>query len=336
MNPSRRSAVLGGVALGALSAVPLGGSRVFAAPPPGRVVRVGMLTSGAPIRWDMVETATAAGLRDAGYIEGKNLELVRRNATYPDQRMQTHTQELVERKVDVIVTSCTWSTMLATKMTGKIPIVMGSIINPVERGFVRSLARPGTNVTGQTGHFPDLAPKMLEYVRVAMPGAKTIGILSNSKNPLHLRSMRNAEEAARALGLKAIDIDLHRFSNREATREVLRESGAQLVLVLPDDDLYFEFLQHVFPVSAELRVPTFFTKRDLVDVGGVFSYGVDSVAIFRRNAFFIDRIVNGLNPAECPVENPTKLEFAVNLKRAAEYGIDVPRAALMRAHYVVK
>ncbi len=336
MNPLRRRAVLGGLGLASLSAAPMGINRAIAAPPPNRPVSIGMLTSGAPIRWDMVETATAAGLRDMGYIEGKNLELIRRNATYPDKRMDAHTQELIDRNVEVIVTSCGWSTTLAAKMTKKIPIVMGSIHDPVGRGYIRSLARPGTNVTGQTGHIRDLGPKMLEYVRIAMPNATVIGVLANPKNPTHARSIDGVHRAAATLRLRTIDIDLHRFSSREATRDVLRESGVQLVMVLPDDDLYFEFLQHIFPVSAELRVPTFFTKRDLVDVGGVFSYGVDSVAIFRRNAYFIDRIVNGLDPSECPVENPTRLEFAINLEKATEFGIDVPRAALMRAEYVVK
>ncbi len=304
--------------------------------PPDRVVRIGMLTSGAPVRWDMVERATEQGLRDLGYVEGKNLVLLKRTATSPDNRMDAYAQELVDKNVDAIVTSCGWSTTAALKVTASIPIVMGSLHDPVGRGFIKSLARPGTNVTGQTGHLPDLAPKMLEYMRIAQPSARVIGVLSNPGNSTHRPRYTEMQPAARAFGLSTIEIDLRRLTTLKATRESFRSLGVQALMVLPDDDLYFEFLGRIFPVSEELRIPTFFTKRDLVDIGGVFSYGADSPHIFRRSAYFVDKILNGANPAELAVEQPTKLEFAINLKKANAMGIEVPRVALMRADWVVR
>lgn len=336
MDTSRRSAIAGIIGFAGLGAVPGLAQRVLAAPPPDRIIRVGMLTSGAPVRWNMVESATAAGLRDLGYIEGKNLELIRRSATYPDPRMDAYARELIDGGVDVIVTSCGWSTRVASQMTTRIPIVIGSIVSPVERGFIRSLSRPGTNLTGQTGHIPQLAPKMLEYLRIALPGATTIGALGNPKNPTHATSFQSLEAAGKQANLKVIHVDLYRLSTAQGMRVLVRDLGVHALIVQPDDDLFFEMLEQIFLAAAELRVPTFFTKRDLVDVGGVFSYGADSVDIFRRNAWFIDRIVNGASPAEMPVEHPTKLEFAINLKKAHELGIEIPRAALMRAHYVVR
>ncbi len=181
---------------------------------------------------------------------------------------------------------------------------------------------------------------MLEYMRIAQPSASVIGVLSNPGNSTHRPRYTAMQTVARALGLSMIEIDLHRLATNEATRETFRSLGVQALMVLPevlpDDDLYFEYLGRIFPVSEELRIPTIFTKRDLVDIGGVFSYGADSPHIFRRSAYFVDKILNGANPAELAVEQPTKLEFAINLKKANAMGIEVPRAALMRADWVVR
>lgn len=334
MATTRREFVLGGVALSAAPSLLLG-SRAIAATS-NRVVRIGMLTSGAPVRWEMIETATAAGLREKGYKEGENLSLIRRAATYPDKRMDAHARELVASKVDVIVTSCGWSTKVATESTRTIPIVMGSVTNAVERGFVKSLARSGNNVTGSTGHVPKLGPKMLEFMRIAQPSATLIGVLSNPQNPLHSAGFRDVETAARDFNFNVVDIDLHRLASREPTANVLKGLGVHALMVQPDDDLYFEFLEHIFGVAETMRVATFFTKRDLVDMGGLFSYGANSVDIFKRCAVYVDRILKGTNPTDLPIEHPTKLEFAINLKKAQALGIEVPRAALLRADYLVR
>jgi putative tryptophan/tyrosine transport system substrate-binding protein len=276
------------------------------------------------------------GLRDLGYIEGKNTVLTMRRATWPDPRMETFARELADSNVDIIITSCGWSTGSALKATKTIPIIMGAMHDPIGRGFIKSLARPGTNVTGSTGYIPDLGPKMMEYIRIAVPHAKVIGMLSNLSNPTHAGRSTQIQAAARAMDMSMVEIELQRTSTQESLTAALRSHGVQAMMVMPDDDFYYEYLDRIFPISEAMRLPTFFTKGDLVDLGATFAYGVDPETIFRRSAYYVDKVLNGADPAELPVEQPTKLEFAINVKKASAMGFEIPRAALMRADYLMK
>ena len=316
-------------------ALVLGGQS--AAAPPDRMITVGLLSSGPPQRWAMIEAALAEGLAAQGYVEGKNLVLLRRNATFPDHRMAQHVEELLGRNVDAIVTTRTWSTGIATRATRTTPIIMGAATDPVGSGFVKSLAQPGTNVTGSTGQVPDLAPKMLDTLRAGLPDARIIGVLRNTSNAIHDARMRELEAVGRALDLSLVQLDLRRFQSEKAAQEVLRETRVQALLVLPDDDLFWEFLGRFGPAAESMKIPTFFPKRDLVEwAGGLMSYGPHSVEVFRRSAVYVDKIVNGAKPHELPVEQPTQLELALNLKRAQAYGITFPRSLLMRADATVR
>jgi putative ABC transport system substrate-binding protein len=326
---SRRRFTL--IALGAALA-----PRFVTAAPPDRVVRIGKLTSGEPPRWAMINDAIEDGLRELGYVEGKNLHLIKRTATYPDPRMEQYVRELVDAKVDVIVTSCMWTTSLARKYTSTIPIVIGGVHDPVGKGFVSNLARPEANVTGHTGNVPQLAPKMLEYLRMALPEVRAVGLLTNPKGRFHDARLVEALAAGRSMQLTVVPIDMHRLTTRAATRAVFKEAGVQALTFLVDDDLFFSYLDRINPVADELRLPVLYTKRDFVDLGGLMSFGPDYVSIMKSTAGYVDRILGGTRPTDLPVAQPAKLEFALNLRRAAELGIEFPRAALLRAEYVVR
>ncbi len=304
------------------------------AAPPERTVRIGILTSTTEERGAKLERSLVDGLRDRGYVEGKNLVIVRRTGRYPG--LDPYAKELGEMKLDAIVTSCGYSTALAVKATKTTPIVMGSVTDPVGYGFVKSLAHPGTNVTGTSASIPGLAPKMLEYLHLALPSVRRVGVLVNAKNPAQQAPMRDAEAAAQSLGIALIAIDVRQLSTDAAAHEVIRQAGANALMALPDDDLFRMFLPSIYAASEALRIPTFFNKSDSVGSGGTLSYGPDSFEAFRRSAEYVNKVANGTSPAELPVEQPMKMEFVINMKRAATFGLTIPRAALLRADWVVQ
>jgi putative ABC transport system substrate-binding protein len=301
------------------------------AAPPERAIAVGILISGTPDRWKLIGDALEQGLREQGYEQGKNLVLHKRTATYPDKRMDAYVEELVGKRLDAIVTACGWTTRLASKATNKTPIVMATIADPVGRGFVKSLARPGGNLTGMTGHIVGLAPKMLEHIRIAVPTAKTIAVLANGKYRVHDAQVREAGAAGAAMGMRIVPIDLHRLTSVAAAREAFPAEGAQAVMVLPDDDLFFEYLDAIIPAADELRLPTLFPKRELVWRGAFMSFGADSREIVRRSTQHVVKIANGAVAGQLPIEHPTQVELVLNKTKADQYGIPLPRAAILRA-----
>ncbi len=337
MNESRRSMLRGTIGVSAMSAVPFafGLSRALAAPP-GRTVRVGVLFSGSPVRWELIDRALIDGLREHGYAEGRNVVITRRAGTYPDDRMESYAKELAGMKLDAIYTSCGWTAAAASKATSLTPIIFGKVSDPVGRGLVKSLAKPGTNLTGRTGRVPQLAPKMLELLRETLPDVKHVGVLMDGRSKANQARYVEAETAASAMHLKLTAIDWHRIKNVDAAIVTLRAAEVSALLTLPDDDLVAEFLDQLHAATVLLRLPIIYPSRELVESGGFMSYGPDSYDIYRRSVAHLDRVLNGANPAELPIEQPTSLDLAINLKRANALGITIPRSALMRADYVVK
>jgi putative tryptophan/tyrosine transport system substrate-binding protein len=335
MSQSRRRILLAAVAA---SAAPLVArvSSVLAAPPADRTIRIGKLTSGEPPRWKMINDSFRDALRELGYVEGKNFVLVERTARYPDPRMADYANEMAQANFDVIVTSCMWTTGLAMKATSTIPIVIGGVHDPLGKGFVKNIARPTGNVTGYSANFPSIGPKMLEFLVAALPEAKTIGVLANPKGPYYDDRQGEMHAAGRAMKLHLVPIDMHRLTNREVTQALFRELRLQALTFVPDDDLYFSYLDRIVPVSEEMRIPTLYPKRDFVDLGGFMSYGPDYVDIMKQTARYVDRLLNGAKPGDLPVEQPVKLEFAINMKKVQALGYTIPRAALMRADYLLR
>jgi putative ABC transport system substrate-binding protein len=331
---SRRRSLL---AIGGLAVMPLAVKRVVAAPPADRTVRIGVLTSGVRSRAERLWEGLADGLRAQGYIEGKNLVIHRYQGEWPDDGMTARAKEFAAMGLDAIVTACGWTTGVAVKTTSTTPIVMATVTNPFGYGFVKSLARPGTNVTGRSGSVADLGPKMLDHMHAVLPSAKRIGALINPRNPVQADRLREAQAAATTMGLVVIPLELPRFPTVEAARDVFRSERVDVVLALPDDDMHYMTHPKILPAADELRIPTVFPKSDVVEGGrGFMSYGPDQYDAFRRSVSFIDRLANGARPEELPVEQPMKLELAINAKKAAEFGIAIPNAAMLRADLVIR
>ncbi len=301
-----------------------------------RPVRVGLLLSGTPDRWAMIEQSVRAGLAELGYVEEKNLSLLKRSGTYPDSRMAQHARDLVASDVGVIITSCGWTARSAMRATSTIPIILGGIANPVGRGFVKNLARPGINVTGVTGSVNGLAPKMLEHLAASFPRAKSIGAVINVASVDQREILERLEPVSQSLGVSLIAVDIERFATPGVARDELRSMGVQALLVLPEDDRFLEFFDSILATGLALRMPTMFSKRDFVELGGLMSFGPDPRDLFRRTARYVDRIARGANAAELPIEQPKNLELTINLDRANALGIVISRSILMRADYVVK
>jgi putative ABC transport system substrate-binding protein len=320
-------------ALIALGALPLGAL----AAPPERAVKIGVLTSGPRARAERLWANLEEGLRAQGYVEGKNLVLHRYQGEWPDEGMAARAREFASMGLDAIVTACGWTTGVAVKNSGTTAIVMATVTNPVGYGFVKSLARPGTNVTGRSGSLDALGPKMLDHMHAVLPAARRIGVLVNPRNPLQAERLAEVRTTAAALGLTIIALELPRLATPESTREALRGERVEVVLALPDDDMHYMTHARLFPVTDELRIPTVFPKSDVVEGGrGFMAYGPDQFDAFRRSVSFIDRLANGIKVADIPVEQPMKLELAVNMKKAAELGITVPKNALLRVDLVIR
>lgn len=333
MSLTRRRLLFG--ALACSSAPLLLRARAAVAAPTDRVVRVGVLFSGSPWRWELIDRALIAGLSEHGYIEGRNIAITRRAGTYPDDRMEGYASELAGMKLDAIYTSCGWTAAAASKATSQTPIIFGKVSDPVARGLVKSLAKPGTNLTGRTGRVPQLAPKMLELLHQTLPNAKHVGVLMDGRSKAVQVRFAEADTAARAMHLRLSAIDLHRIQTVDAAVSTLRAAEVSALLTLPDDDLVAEFLDQIHQATVLLRLPIIYPSRELVEFG-VMSYGSDSYDIYRRSVVHLDRVIKGANPAELPIEQPNSIDLAINLKRANALGITLPRATLMRADYVVR
>lgn len=320
-----------------LMALPaLAASRAFGAPP-DRVVRIGVLTSGTRGRAEKLWTHLADGLRAQDYVEGKNLVTLPYQGEWPDPGMAARAQEFASMKLDAIVTACGWTTGVAAKTTSTTPIIMATVTNPIGSGFVKSLALPGTNVTGRSGSVDSLGPKMLDHMHAMLPAAKRIGVLINARSPIQPDRLREVQSTASALGLTVIPIELSRLSTSEAAREVILGERLDVVFALPDDDMHYMTHAKLLPVADDLKIPTVFPKSDVVESGrGFMSYGPDQYDAFRRSVSFIDRLANGAKVEELPVEQPMRLELALNAKKAAAFGIAIPKAALLRVDLVVR
>lgn len=296
-----------------------------------RTIQVGVMISGTADRWKLIGEALREGLREHGYVEGKNLVIHQRTATYPDKRMSDYAAELASKELDVIVIACNWTMKLITAAQKKTPIVMATIADPVASGFVKSIARPGGNVTGMTGHIAGLAPKMLEHLSVAVPTAKTVALLLNDRNRRHDAQVREVIAAGAQMGVKVVPVGLHLLSSVPAAREVFRSNGVEAAIVLPDDDLFWEFLDKIIATADDLKMPTLLPKRELVWAGAFMSFGADSSSIIKRSTNHIVRIVNGAVAGELPIEHPTQVELVLNKTKADRYGLPLPRAAILRA-----
>jgi putative ABC transport system substrate-binding protein len=299
----------------------------------GKIPRVGILTAADSEKAPMFD-AFRQGLRDLGYVEGRNIilefRLARGNLSLGPQLAA----ELAALPVDVIVAGGFLDATVVAA-SGRIPILFPSMMNPVERGFASSLARPGGNITGFTLMHTELNAKRLELLRAAFPHITAVTALVNPSAPGHKLAFEQTEIAAQSLGLGSVG--RAEAESAGALRELRPAafSGASAVVVVTDGVFYSDRRDVVALVNAT-RLPAIYPEREYADDGGLMSYGASVPDNFRRAADYVDRILKGANPADLPIQEPVKFDFVVNLKTAKELGLTVPPSILARADEVIE
>jgi putative tryptophan/tyrosine transport system substrate-binding protein len=299
-----------------------------------KVHRIGLLSSVTAAGYARQLEALRQGLRELGYIEGKNLVIEYRWAEGKYDRLAELAAELVRLKVNLIVTHGTPGSRAAKQATTTIPIVIAVSGDAVATGLVQSVARPGGNITGATFFFPELNAKRLEILKEGVPHISRVGVLLNPSNPATLLAFKAMEVAAASLNL-----ELHRFEVRgpdefASAFSAMVERRVEAVEII-DDPMLIANAPWIADFAMRSRLPAIGFK-EFVEGGGLMAYAVDFPAIWRRAAIFIDKILKGANPADLPVEQATKFELIVNLKTAKALGITIPPAILLRVDEVIE
>jgi putative tryptophan/tyrosine transport system substrate-binding protein len=327
----RTVGLLAVLALGLLTA-PLGaGER------PEKVYRVGLLSvvfpPAAPAWQQRVPLLQA--LQDLGYVEGRNLALAYRWAEGRPERLPALAAELVRLPVEVIIAPSNHEILAARQATRTIPIVMVAGADPVGAGFVASLARPGGNVTGTAVAPPELAGKLLELLHELVPHARRVAVLVNPDFPGMAAYARAFEAGARGLGLTTQAVPLREGGGVDAAwASVMRERPDALYVVV--DPLVGLHTDRILQLAARLRVPAIYTARGPVEAGGLMSYGPGFEAMIPRAAVYVDKILQGANPADLPVEQPMTFDLVVNLKAAKALDLTIPPSLLLQADEVIR
>ena len=302
---------------------------------PAKVPRIGILSASDPsLNPDRTE-AFRQGLRELGYVEGKDIVIEYRYAEGKFDRLPALAAELVRLKVDVIVTRGAAPTRSAKEVSNTIPIVMSSGGDPVSDGFVASLARPRGNITGLSTLAPEISGKQLELLKEIVPRLSRVAALGTSTIPGHKQSLREVELAAGAFKVQLQYLDILDPKDIETAFRAASKGRAEALLVLGGSVLASQ-RTHILESVVKQRLPAIYAARQSVDDGGLMSYGVNLTDLDRRAATYVDKILKGRTPADLPVEQPTKFEFIINLKAAKQIGLTIPPNVLARADKVIK
>jgi len=312
----------------------LAGAAAAQTEPP--TLRVGLVGFNSAELRQAYEQSLVEGLRERGYVEGKNLELVRRYADGQPARVGQIAKELTDLKLDAIVTTCTPTTKVMEKATQTTPLVMAAVSDPVGAGLIQSYARPGGNITGLATQFEDIVSKMLELFIEAVPRASPVAVLYNAHNPVHQEFLKELGAAAPSLKVRLLPVAIDLQSDIDAVFDALTKQGAASALALPDDTLIAHFRRLIIQAAAKHRMASFFGYREAVEDGALMSYGESRRRTYYRVAYYLDRIAKGAKPGELPVEQPTRFELAVNLTTAKALGLTIPHSILLRADRVVE
>jgi putative ABC transport system substrate-binding protein len=302
-----------------------------------KVPRIGFLaTVSASTISDRVE-AFRQGLRELGYVEGKNIVIEWRYAEGEADRLPPPdlAAELVRLKVDVIVTVGPLVTRAAKQGTSTIPIVMGQDTDPVGNGFVASLARPGGNITGLSTLAPEISGKQLELLKEIIPKLSRVAVLGTSSRPGNAQSLRELELAAGTFGVRLQYLDVPSSKDIETAFRAAGKGRAEAGLVFGGPVLNSHRTQ-IADLAAKNRLSAIYERAEFMDVGGLMFYGASINEMFRRSATYVDKILKGAKPADLPVEQPKKFEFIINLKAAKQIGLTIPPNVLVRADRVIK
>ena len=303
----------------------------------GKVWRLGYLDFGT--RQSMVDSGRHAalieGLRERGYIEGKNIVIDARYADSDARRMGEITAELVQENVDLILALGAVEAQPAQRATSRIPIVVVTTTDPVGNGFAATLARPGGNITGMSSGVEDTAQKLVELLIVAVPKLKRIAVLTRSTNVAHPRLLQQIQAAARKAGKQVLQLDAHtpeEIERRFATMVRERVDAA----IIPPDPFLFSRRTQIAGLALKHRLPTICPYPEYTEAGGLMNYGSDRNDNFRRAGIFVDKILKGEKPGDIPFEQPTRYYFVINRRTANALGVKLNNELLARADKVIE
>ncbi|MEO8443050.1 MAG: ABC transporter substrate-binding protein [Betaproteobacteria bacterium] len=330
MNNRRKLIVgLGGVLL----------ARPFAslAQPKDKVWRVGILaTRSRPSSLDSDAFGQfILGMRELGYIEGKNLHVEFRWAEGKYERLPALAAELVHAKVDVIVAAGAQDINAARKATSTIPIVMATSPDPVVSGYAKTLAHPGRNITGLTNFTVEISIKLFEMLHSTVPKLSRLAVLINSANPSHAAVLTSIEPIAQKAGIKVLPVEARSAAEIERAFATMAQAKAGAVLV-PRDGFYVQQMGQIAKLAAKHRLPSISGYREYVDAGGLMSYGQSARESFRRAATYVDKIFKGAKPGDLPIEQPTTFELYINGRTAKALGLTIPQSLRISADKVIE
>jgi putative tryptophan/tyrosine transport system substrate-binding protein len=302
-----------------------------------KIPRIGFLSAAGSSSITITARVQAfrQGLRELGYVEGKNLFVEYRYADGEQDRLKEVTAELVRLNVDVIVTGGPTATRPAKEATATIPIVMGFDNDPVGAGFVASLARPGRNITGLSTLHPEISGKQLELLKEIIPKIARVAVFGSWTQPGNAEALRQVKAAAQELGLQLQQLEIQVTKDIDTVFRDATNARAEAILVLANPVIIYQ-QEHFIALAAKSRIPAVYSQPEFVDAGGLLSYTASFTDLFRRAATYVDKILKGAKPAELPVEQPAKFEFMINLRTAKQIGLTIPPQVLARADRVIR
>jgi putative ABC transport system substrate-binding protein len=300
----------------------------------GKLATIRLLGSGTAAAQSQWTAAFVQRLRELGWTEGRNLVIEYRWAEGHTERLAEMANEFVRLKVDVIVTHNTPPPLAAKHATSEIPIVFATAGDPVRSGIVASLARPGGNVTGLSSQAPDTAGKKLQLLREVIPGLRRLAILSDVGNPNATRQVSEVQGAAHTVGIEVVTFEIRRAEDIADAFEALNGRAEALYVLAVPLLLANRIRINTFALAA--RLPTMHGVRELVEAGGLMSYGPNWPHMWSRAADLVDKILRGAKPGEIPVEQPTKFDLVINLKTAKALGLQIPDKLLALADKVIE
>jgi ABC-type uncharacterized transport system substrate-binding protein len=319
------------LAASALAAAPLAPAR--AADKPLRIV---WFSAGTLERNKPYVEAFRNGLHELGYRENQNITIDYR---WRGETLKTYrwmASDIAEEKPDVIVVTCEISARAAKEATGSIPIVMAASTDPLAHGLVKSLARPGGNLTGLSFNEIEIGAKRVELLREVVPGLHRVGVITRLDEPLSALELKRLEQLIRSSHYELITHGVREEADFSAAFDAMRKAKVDGILDYSSLSVTFPYRRQFTALALESRIPVAYHLREMVEAGGLISYGPVASTAFHRAAYYVDRIAKGAKPSELPIEQPTRFEIAVNLKTAGALGIEIPPAILLRADVIIK
>ena len=275
------------------------------------------------------------GLRDAGYVEGRNLVIEWRSAIGDYSRLPELAADLVQRKVNVIVADTTLAVQTAQKATSTIPVVMTLVADPVGSGMVANLARPGANTTGLSIMLAELSVKRLQLLKEVIPQLSRVAVLWNPPSPYQPKAMEDLKAAAPSLAIELSFMDVRTPEQLDSAFAAVNRARAQALYVL-DSPLFFTHRTTITRFASGVRLPVISGEKPFADAGGLMTYGANYADQMRRAAGYVDKILKGTKPGDLPIEQPTKFDLVINMKTAKALDITVPSPILLRADQLIK